>query len=293
MTASVAINNETAKSDRSAKPAAERSWIASHKYLILRRISQISILGIFLAGPLFGYWIVKGNLTSSLTLGVLPLTDPFVMLQTLVSGHFPEMTALIGAVIVLAFYFLVGGRVYCSWVCPINIISDTAFWLRERFGLSKGWQPKRSSRFWVLAAVMIAAGASGTLAWELVNPVSIIHRGVIFGLAWAAAIPVAIFFAELLIGRHIWCGHLCPMGAFYGLVGSYSPLKMRADKRENCDDCMDCYAVCPEPQVISPALKGTGTPVILSRDCTNCGRCIDVCSEDVFRFGSRFEGERQ
>jgi polyferredoxin len=54
---------------------------------------------------------------------------------------------------------------------------------------------------------------------------------------------------------------------------------------------MDCFAVCPEPQVITPALKGAVRgrgPVILSPDCSNCGRCIDVCSKDVFRFGSRF-----
>jgi ferredoxin-type protein NapH len=54
---------------------------------------------------------------------------------------------------------------------------------------------------------------------------------------------------------------------------------------------MDCFAVCPEPQVIRPALKGAGqgiAPVILSPSCTNCGRCIDVCSQDVFRFGLRF-----
>ena len=46
------------------------------------------------------------------------------------------------------------------------------------------------------------------------------------------------------------------------------------------NDCMDCFEVCPEPQVIRPALKGEGKgvgPVILAPSCTNCGRCIDVC----------------
>ncbi len=54
---------------------------------------------------------------------------------------------------------------------------------------------------------------------------------------------------------------------------------------------MDCFAVCPEPLVIKAPLKdgakGVG-PVILASECTNCGRCIDVCSKDVFSFGSRF-----
>ena len=44
-------------------------------------------------------------------------------------------------------------------------------------------------------------------------------------------------------------------------------------------------------QVIAPALRGTGddTPQILSPDCTNCGRCIDVCAENVFTFTHRLE----
>jgi len=29
-------------------------------------------------------------------------------------------------------------------------------------------------------------------------------------------------------------------------------------------------------------------PVILDVACTNCGRCIDICSKDVFGFGMRF-----
>ena len=49
--------------------------------------------------------------------------------------------------------------------------------------------------------------------------------------------------------------------------------------------------VCPKPKDIRPALKcadkGMG-PVITSVNCTNCGRCIDVCTRNVFRFGGRF-----
>jgi len=91
------------------------------------------------------------------------------------------------------------------------------------------------------------------------------------------------------------------MGAFYGLIGSVSLTRVSAQNRTACNDCMDCFAVCPEPHVITPALRGVGTavgPVILSGDCTNCGRCIDVCAKDVFRFDLRFhndapKGERQ
>ncbi len=76
-----------------------------------------------------------------------------------------------------------------------------------------------------------------------------------------------------------------------GLLGRFALVRVSAVRRARCDDCGDCYAVCPEPRVIKPALKGEGegrSPVILSRDCTTCGRCIDVCAKDVFSFGTRF-----
>ena len=130
------------------------------------------------------------------------------------------------------------------------------------------------------------------LAWELVNPVTALHRALVFGAGFGLAAAALIFLFDLFVSRHGWCGHLCPVGAFYGLVGAGSVLRVSASARAACNDCMDCFAVCPEPQVITPALRGAETghgPLILSGDCLNCGRCIDVCSEQVFRFTHRFD----
>jgi ferredoxin-type protein NapH len=267
---------------------AAKGWWLAHKWLVLRRAVQFGILAAFFAGPWFGIWIVKGNLTYSLTLNILPLTDPFVLLQSLVAGHVPEKLALAGVAIVVAFYLLVGGRVYCSWVCPVNLVTDAARWLRERFGIKGGAHVSRSARYWILGLTLLLAGITGTLAWELVNPVSMLHRGLIFGLGAGWMVILAVFVLDLFVMNRGWCGHLCPMGAGYSLLGTFSPLRVAATKREACNDCMDCFAVCPEPLVIKAPLKdgdkGTG-PAILAPQCTKCGRCIDVCSKDVFAFG--------
>ena len=81
------------------------------------------------------------------------------------------------------------------------------------------------------------------------------------------------------------------MGAFYSLLGKTALLRVAAPHRDACDDCMDCFAVCREPQVIRPALKKAGqdSPVIQSSLCTTCGRCIDVCGQRVFRLTHRFD----
>jgi len=273
-----------------------KGWWRANKWLLLRRASQLLVIALFLTGPLLGegYWIAKGNLTSSLTFDILPLTDPYILLQSFFAGHKIISQALIGAVIVTVFYFLVGGRVFCSWVCPVNIVTDTADGLRRKFNIKGGARFSRNLRYWVLAMTLIIAVISGSIAWELINPVSILQRSIIFGFGYAGLVILAIFIFDLLLSRQGWCGHLCPVGAFYSLLGRISLIRVSAANRENCDDCMDCFLVCPEKQVIKPALKGAeqgAGPVIMDKNCTNCGRCIDVCAKNVFKFSNRFNND--
>lgn len=271
-----------------------KGLIAAHKWLILRRISQLGILAIFVAGPWFGVWIVKGNLAYSYTLDVLPLTDPYILLQSMISGVVPETVAIVGVAIVLLFYALVGGRVYCSWVCPVNMVTDAAAWLRRKLGIRGASHAPRNTRYWILALTLILPLITGGIVWELVNPVSIMFRGIVFSMGLSWVLILAIFLFDLLVSRDGWCGHYCPVGAFYALLSNHAAVRVSANNREACDDCMDCFNVCPEPQVIKPALKGAAKgigPVITGNQCTNCGRCIDVCAVDVFQFGNRYSNE--
>jgi ferredoxin-type protein NapH len=266
-----------------------KGWWRAHKWLLLRRLSQFGILGLFLLGPWLGVWVIQGNLSASLLFGVVPMADPFVLAQSFAAGHIPYRDALLGGALVFAFYLLLGGRLYCSWVCPMNIVTDAAAWLRRRLGIKGNKAPAASTRYWLLVFVMVAAAMTGSLAWEWVNPVSMLHRGLVFGFGLAWGIVIGIFFYDLLIASHGWCGHICPQGAFYGLLGRVGLLRIKAGNRSACNDCMDCFAVCPEWQVIRPALKGVGQDhaLILDGDCTTCGRCIDVCAQDVFHISTR------
>lgn len=273
-----------------AEAELKKGWWAAHQWLVLRRIVQLSILTLFIVGTVGGIAILKGNLASSMVLGFVPLTDPFLILQSLFAGHFPYQQAWIGAGIVLAFYLLVGGRVFCSWVCPMNMVTDAAAALRRRLGLKGGHVPPAQTRYWLLGFVLLAAALTGRLAWEWVNPVSMLHRGLVFGFGLAWGVVGSVFLYDLLLGSRGWCGHVCPQGAMYAILGRAGLVRVSASKRSACNDCMDCFAVCPEPHVIRPALKAVGQthPIILSGACTNCARCIDVCSERVFKLSTRF-----
>jgi len=268
-----------------------KGWWGAHRWLVLRRLVQLTVLALFLVGPWLGWWIVKGNLNYSLTLGTLPLADPLVMLQSLLTRHVPERNAVIGVCIVLAFYLLVGGRVYCAWVCPVNIVTDTASALRRKLDIRGGGDMPRQTRYWILALILVLAATTGGIVWELVNPVSLLPRGLIFGMGAGWLVIGGIFLFDLFVMKRGWCGHLCPVGAFYSLLGRWSLVRVSATKREACNNCLDCFVACPEQQVIRMPLKGASKgvgPMILDSNCTNCGRCIDVCSKDVFTFVPRF-----
>jgi len=302
MSQTAASQNDVRAASAEARPAFDglgtdgggavgRSWLSRNRWLLYRRTSQLLIFALFLTGPLFGVWVLKGNLSASLLFDNVPLTDPLLMLQTMVAGHWPYATALTGAAIMLLFYVLAGGRVFCSWVCPVNVVTDAAAWMRRKLGIKTGRVPDANTRYWLLGGVLLASALSGALVWEWVNPVSLLHRALIFSL-WASLWPIAgLFLYDLLVASRGWCGHLCPVGAFYGLLGRTALVRISAAQRSACDDCMDCFTVCPEPQVIRPALKKDGQthPLILSGECTNCGRCIDVCDRLVFKMTHRFD----
>lgn len=258
-----------------------------HKWWLLRRICQVSVLGLFMLGPMAGIWIARGNFAASQIGGVVPLADPYILIQGLFGGASPAMPVVTGAIIIALAYLIVGGRVYCGWVCPVNIVTDAAFWLREKTGLTRDRKLDRRSRLGILAATLLASALTGTIAWEFVNPVSLMQRAFISGIGFGWAIILAVFLLDLFVSRRAWCGHLCPVGAFYGLIGRGSLVRVAAVNRDACTDCGACFTICPEPHVIVPGLKGTGSPLILSGDCQNCGGCIDACPVDVFRMTTR------
>jgi len=72
------------------------------RYLLLRRVVQIAGLLLFLGTVRWGWEIagqplLSGNLSASELLGVIPLADPFAVLQIILTRHLPQPEVLTGA----------------------------------------------------------------------------------------------------------------------------------------------------------------------------------------------------
>jgi ferredoxin-type protein NapH len=264
------------------------SGLSRYRYLILRRLTQGGVLFLFYAGNILGWNMLKGNLSTSTVLDRVTLADPFAVLQILAAGSIVGTGTLVGAGIVALFFAIVGGRVFCSWVCPLNIVTDGANRLRQVFRneiTGRSLSVARSSRYWIVGLSLGLSALLGVAAFEWVSPISMLHRGVIFGIGLSWAAVLAVFLFDLFVLKNGFCGHLCPLGGFFSLVGTLSPLRVRHDK-DRCSRCMKCVDVCPERQVLPMVGKRSG--MVLSGECTNCARCIEVCPDDAMKFGTRF-----
>jgi NapH/MauN family ferredoxin-type protein len=183
----------------------------------------------------------------------------------------------------------VGGRSYCAWVCPVNLVTDSAGWLKQRFKLEAQFRVARGARFWIMGLALLVSAATGVAAFEWISPIGMIHRELIFGPGLGLSVIAVIVLVDLYLAERGWCGSLCPLGAFYSLVGQFALLRI-GFVPERCDRCGDCLVICPEKHVIDfTSLEAKG--FIDSGDCLNCARCLEVCSRDAYQFTLRSVGD--
>lgn len=251
------------------------------KYLILRRIVQFSILILFSLSACS--FILKGNLSSSVLFSTIPLSDPFALLQLMLASLQVDLAVLSGALVIFCFYAIFAGRAYCAWVCPVNIITDFANFVRIKFKLSpiKTINVNKNLRYYVLFLVLLFSFILSFPVFEEFSYIGIIQRGIIFGgISWMF-IALIIFCIDAFLSPRFICSYFCPLGAFWALSSRFSLLKVRYNLQK-CTKCYKCLGVCPEKQVLW--MIGKKDQDVTLGECIRCGKCIDVCGDDALGF---------
>ncbi|HET6515204.1 MAG TPA: 4Fe-4S binding protein [Thermodesulfovibrionales bacterium] len=246
---------------------------------VFRRVTQVSAIAFIIAIPLLsrdGITFLAGNLYS-LAIGPVTVADPLIGFQVIISTLSFEKTLLLSMIIPLCLA-LVFGKVFCSWICPQNTISEYIDFLSRKTGMRRLFlMPVTAKpRYVILMVLFLLTPLAGfPLAAILSAPGIISLQPVRYVYEGAAGLELgligAIVLAEMLFARRLWCNYVCPIGSFLGIFRLGMTLKVvhRGDKPQPCMKCLECVKAC---QLGLNPMGGKIYPL-----CHNCGDCVAAC----------------
>lgn len=262
----------------------------SIKWKARRWVSIVVVNLLFVLSFQFDIQLVEGALTASRFVG-FHMADLNSALQVMLAFKEVLINLAIGAITVLIFWWLLGGRSFCAWVCPYHLVAEWAemlhLWLAKK-NLVKDHPLDRRLRavLWVVFALL--ALITGYTVFETINPVGILSRAFTYGASLALLWVAFLLVIEVAYSRRFWCRYVCPIGLTYGLVGATSPTTVTY----NLNHCLhegECRKVCMVPHVLDLTKKAYARDVKqdIGADCTRCGMCVDVCPTGALTYRVR------
>ncbi|MEO2068271.1 MAG: 4Fe-4S binding protein [Desulfurobacteriaceae bacterium] len=220
----------------------------------------------------------------SFGIGNLWIVSPLEGLETILTAKFLYTATIVGMVVPVLLAFLLG-RVFCSWLCPIEFLSNLTDrvlgFLSKKLRYRKDLitLPRRIIWFVLITELLITLiiGYPMFVWW---SPPGLVGREAMFYAFYKVitieiVIVVAVLFFNLLT-RRFFCRYFCPLGATLALIGKKRQLVIKYDK-DKCINCKACDTKCP--MGIKPSI-GESQSVY----CWNCAECVDTCPTKALSF---------
>lgn len=227
----------------------------------------------------------------------------------------PALLAMhIGIVAALIVLTLIGGRIYCSVICPMGIMQDLISNVHTRFKKnSYKYSPEQKvlrysvltlfiiaflAGFGSLVALLSPYSSYGRIAVNIIKPVWELGNNFLAALAehfnsyafystdiWIKSTPTLIIaVVTLLFVAHLawwhgrtYCNAICPVGTVLSFLARFSLFKISINESKcvNCGLCArNCKAGC---------IDFKNHEIDYSR-CVVCGNCIGKCKKDAIQY---------
>jgi len=165
---------------------------------------------------------------------------------------------------VLFLLTLVGGRVFCGYLCPVGAVQELAYHAPVPKTVPRGKTAFALVRaaFFVVFLVMAFALSASLLAWFGI-------RDFFYLLPTAGTL---VFVVMLLVSTTFYrpfCRLVCPYGLLLSFAGQRSVLRLQ--RTGACIECKKCERACPTDEAKRADAKS---------ECYLCGRCTDACPVD-------------
>ncbi|WP_298213172.1 4Fe-4S binding protein [Acidovorax sp.] len=282
-----------------------------------RRAFQIGFFALFLCAPALNLlrfdvtevqlWVLGQRWSLGLDAFRQGLITPTEMALQLVLRAFVPAIALVGLFLAVAWRY---GRLYCGWLCPhFSLVELLNHVLQKACGRLSLWNRKPTPkngltpdrRWWpvfVLLCLVMGFVWAITLLTYLLPPADVwgrLLRGEsTLGQAQFLAVFTAVFTAEFLFARHLFCRFGCAVGLFQSLVWMANPRGRvvgfaRDGKRPvpttasglqaaHPSHCRSCDA--PHGNACDRACPMHLPPRNFKRrkfSCVQCGLCVQAC----------------
>ncbi len=251
----------------------------------LRRIVQFGTIVFVVLVPIFNKWGYNQVIGTfySISIGHLEIVDPALVVQSILLTreiHFPLLLA--GFIPLLLALFL--GKVFCSWVCPFNLLAEWGDRIRKRIRPSLAKEDHlnpRAHHYWLIYGSILSVVAIFGL--PLITLISLpgLITGQIADLLFFGTLGFEILFVflililEVFFAPRFWCKYACPVGATLALLRTKKTLKIKFEPGKCIyaqTKRLPCQVVCP--------LQLNPMRIDIYPYCYNCGECVDACRKE-------------